>query len=295
MSIVADRNGRDGASKATLAALDGLVGPYRLSDVVTHHKGAIDRSGRAVHGLTNIVQKHRANLTVRVLQLDRLATAYMALARSVDRVEHLMVAAQLRQRLAHGLADNVAPTDQPLAGLIYEFDAIVGTCKHRHEGGGLHKDFAQPPELSSLVLLGVASGKKGFSAKASGFASDGYGDHSPFHYGLGAVILVEIVLTAVFLYVIIGSTDVRAPAGFAGIAIGFTLTMIHLIAIPVSNTSVNPARSTGPAIIQHGWALGQLWVFWLAPLVGAAIAGASYHGIFGAKPPSPEEPLAATA
>ena len=149
--------------------------------------------------------------------------------------------------------------------------------------------------VASLVLLGVASGKAGFSAKASGFASDGYGDHSPFHYGLGAVILVEIVLTAVFLYVIIGSTDVRAPAGFAGIAIGFTLTMIHLIAIPVSNTSVNPARSTGPAIIQHGWALGQLWVFWLAPLVGAAIAGASYHGIFGAKPPSPEEPLAATA
>lgn len=149
--------------------------------------------------------------------------------------------------------------------------------------------------VAALVLLGVASGQAGFSAKASGFAANGYGDHSPFHYNLGAVILVEIVLTAVFLYVIIGATDVRAPAGFAGIAIGFTLTMIHLVSIPVSNTSVNPARSTGPAIIQHGWALGQLWVFWLAPLVGAAIAGATYHAIFGAKPASPEEPLAATA
>src|SRR5205814_1997288 len=120
--------------------------------------------------------------------------------------------------------------------------------------------------------------------------------HSPSHYNLGAVILVEIVLTAIFLYVIIGSTDVRAPAGFAGVAIGFTLVIIHLVSIPVSNTSVNPARSTGPAIMQHGWALGQLWVFWLAPLVGAIIAGISYHFLVGAgeEPTSPAEPLAAT-
>lgn len=155
--------------------------------------------------------------------------------------------------------------------------------------------------VAALVLLGVASGQKGFSAKASGFASNGYGKHSPaadmtHHtgYGLFAVLLAEVVLTAIFLYVIIGVTDVRAPAGFAGIAIGFTLMIIHLVSIPVSNTSVNPARSTGPAIIQHGWALGQLWVFWLAPIVGALIAGASYHLIVGKHPVSPAEPLAAT-
>jgi aquaporin Z len=147
--------------------------------------------------------------------------------------------------------------------------------------------------VASVVLLGVASGQKGFSAKASGFASNGYGDHSPALYSLGAVILIEVVLTAVFLYVIIGATDVRSPAEFAGIAIGLTLVIIHLASIPVSNTSVNPARSTGPAIIQHGWALGQLWVFWLAPIAGAAIAGATYHLIVGDQPVSPAEPLAA--
>lgn len=149
--------------------------------------------------------------------------------------------------------------------------------------------------VAALVLLGVAHGQSGFSAKDSGFAANGYGDHSPSHYNLGAVLLVEIVLTAIFLYVIIGSTDVRAPAGFAGIAIGFTLAIIHLVSIPVSNTSVNPARSTGPAIFQHGWALGQLWLFWLAPLVGAAIAGLSYRFIIGERAGSPEAPLAAEA
>ena len=148
--------------------------------------------------------------------------------------------------------------------------------------------------VASLVLLGVAHGQKGFSAKASGFASNGYGAHSPAGYSLGAVLLVEIVLTAIFLDVIIGATDVRAPAGFAGLAIGFTLMIIHLVAIPVSNTSVNPARSTGPAIIQHGWAAGQLWMFWVAPLIGALIAGASYHFIVGHARTTPEEPLAAT-
>jgi aquaporin Z len=149
--------------------------------------------------------------------------------------------------------------------------------------------------VAALVLLGVAAGQDGFSAKDSGFAANGFGDHSPSHYNLGAVILVEIVLTAIFLYVIIGSTDVRAPAGFAGIAIGFTLIVIHLVSIPVSNTSVNPARSTGPAIIQHGWALGQLWVFFVAPLAGAVIAGASYRFIVGDRMESPAEPLASTA
>jgi aquaporin Z len=146
--------------------------------------------------------------------------------------------------------------------------------------------------VAALVLLGVAKGQKGFSAKASGFASNGYGDHSPSHYNLGACLLVEIVLTAIFLYVIIGSTDVRAPAGFAGVAIGFTLMIIHLVSIPVSNTSVNPARSTGPALMQHGWALGQLWLFWVAPLVGALLAGLSYRFIIGERMESPAAPLA---
>ena len=148
--------------------------------------------------------------------------------------------------------------------------------------------------VAALVLYGVARGQDGFSAKDSGFASNGYRDHSPSGYGLSSVLLVEIVLTAIFLYVIIGSTDVRAPAGFAGLAIGFTLVIIHLVSIPVSNTSVNPARSTGPAIIQHGWALGQLWMFWLAPLIGAAIAGLSYRFIVGERMEPPTEPLAAT-
>ena len=147
--------------------------------------------------------------------------------------------------------------------------------------------------VAALVLLGVADGQTGFSAKESGFASNGYGTHSPANFNLGAVILVEIVLTAIFLYVIIGVTDKRAPAGFAGIAIGFALMLTNLVAIPVSNASLNPARSTGPAIIQHGWALGQLWVFWLAPIVGALIAGATYAMILGEAPQSAAEPAAA--
>ena len=147
--------------------------------------------------------------------------------------------------------------------------------------------------VAALVLLGVADGQTGFSAKASGFASNGFGTHSPANFNLGAVILVEVVLTAIFLYVIIGVTDKRAPAGFAGIAIGFTLMLTNLVAIPVSNASLNPARSTGPAIIQHGWALGQLWVFWLAPIVGALIAGATYAMILGEAPRSAAEPAAA--
>ena len=138
--------------------------------------------------------------------------------------------------------------------------------------------------VAALVVLGVADGRTGFSAKGSGFAANGYGSHSPAGFHLGAVLLVEVVLTAIFLYVIIGVTDRRAPAGFAGIAIGFTLMLANLVAIPVSNASLNPARSTGPAIIQHGWALGQLWVFWLAPVVGALIAGATYALILGEAP-----------
>ena len=134
---------------------------------------------------------------------------------------------------------------------------------------------------AATVLFIVANGKSGFSAKESGFATNGYGDRSPEGYSLLAVLVIEVVLTAVFLYVILGATDTRAPKGFAPIAIGLVLTLIHLASIPVSNTSVNPARSTGPALFAGGDALVQLWAFWAAPLVGAAIAGATYVLLFG--------------
>ncbi|WP_343552575.1 aquaporin Z [Pantoea sp.] len=127
------------------------------------------------------------------------------------------------------------------------------------------------------VLYLIASGKAGFDAAASGFASNGYGEHSPGGFSLNAGMITELVLTAVFLIVIMGATDKRAPAGFAPIAIGLALTLIHLVSIPVTNTSVNPARSTGVAIFQGGWALEQLWMFWLLPIIGAAIGGAIYR------------------
>jgi aquaporin Z len=131
------------------------------------------------------------------------------------------------------------------------------------------------------LLLVVANGKAGFDAKASGFAANGYGDHSPGGYSLLAALVIEVVLTAVFLYVILGATDGRAPVGFAPIPIGLALTLIHLVSIPVTNTSVNPARSTGPALFTDSWALGQLWLFWVAPILGAIIAGATYAIITG--------------
>ena len=127
----------------------------------------------------------------------------------------------------------------------------------------------------AAVLYVIASGKAGFSL-AGGFASNGYGEHSPGGYTLLAAAVAEIVLTFMFLMIILGATDARAPKGFAPIAIGLALTLIHLISIPVTNTSVNPARSTGPAIFVGGWALGQLWLFWIAPIVGAALAGVVY-------------------
>ncbi|VXB96776.1 aquaporin Z [Citricoccus sp. K5] len=130
------------------------------------------------------------------------------------------------------------------------------------------------------VLLAIASGKAGFDAQESGFATNGYGERSPDGYTMLSVLLIEVVLTAVFLYVILGVTDRRAPAGFGPLAIGLSLTLIHLISIPVSNTSVNPARSLGVAWFAGGEALGQVWLFILAPLVGAAIAGLTYHLLF---------------
>jgi aquaporin Z len=130
------------------------------------------------------------------------------------------------------------------------------------------------------ALYVIASGKEGFSL-AGGFASNGYAEHSPDGYSLMACLVAEIILTFMFLVIILGATDRRAPQGFAPIAIGLGLTLIHLIGIPVTNLSVNPARSTGPAVFVGGWAVSQLWLFWVAPIVGAALAGAFYRILAG--------------
>jgi aquaporin Z len=134
--------------------------------------------------------------------------------------------------------------------------------------------------MAAGVLYLIASGSPAFQLSA-GFASNGYGAHSPGGYSLVAALTAEIVLTFMFLFVILGATDSRAPKGFAPLAIGLCLTLIHLIGIPVTNLSVNPARSTGPAVFVGDWALGQLWLFWLAPIVGAALAGVVYPAVAG--------------
>ncbi len=131
--------------------------------------------------------------------------------------------------------------------------------------------------LAAALIAFIASGKPGFDVAASGLASNGFGEHSPGGYSMAAGFVTEVVMTFFFLLVILGATDKRAPAGFAPIAIGLMLTLIHLITIPVTNTSVNPARSTGPALMVGGWAVGQLWLFWVAPLIGAALAGVVYR------------------
>ncbi len=138
--------------------------------------------------------------------------------------------------------------------------------------------------VAAAVLAVIATGKPGFDLVQSGFAANGYGDHSPGKYSFLAALVCELVMTYMFLLVILGATDGRAPAGFAGIPIGFALTLIHLISIPVTNTSVNPARSTGPALFVGGWALQQLWLFWVAPIVGALLAGATYRWLGGTAP-----------
>ncbi|CAL1239013.1 aquaporin Z [Candidatus Methylocalor cossyra] len=130
--------------------------------------------------------------------------------------------------------------------------------------------------LAAAVLYLIASGTADFDPSA-GFAANGYGEHSPGGYALGSALLAELVLTFMFLIIILGATDGRAPVGFAPIAIGLGLTLIHLVGIPVTNLSVNPARSTGPALFAGGWALVQLWAFWLAPIAGAVLAGLSYR------------------
>ncbi|MGZ8274313.1 MAG: aquaporin Z [Burkholderiaceae bacterium] len=126
--------------------------------------------------------------------------------------------------------------------------------------------------VAAAVLYLIATGKAGFDLKG-GFASNGYGEHSPGNYSFGAAAITEVVMTFMFLIIILGTTHKRAPVGFAGLAIGLALVLIHLISIPVTNTSVNPARSTGPALFVGGWAIEQLWLFWVAPIVGAVLAG----------------------
>jgi len=141
--------------------------------------------------------------------------------------------------------------------------------------------------VAAAVLYFIASGKAGFDI-AGGLASNGYGDHSPGKYSLAAGFVTEVVMTFMFLIVILGATHNRAPMGFAGIAIGLALTLIHLVSIPVTNTSVNPARSTGPALMVGGWALQQLWLFWLAPIAGALLAGWLYKAILHDDPNEPD-------
>jgi aquaporin Z len=136
---------------------------------------------------------------------------------------------------------------------------------------------------AAAVLYTIAAGKAGFDL-AGGFASNGFAEHSPGGYSLAACLTAEVVLTLMFLFIILGATDRRAPAGFAPIAIGLGLTLIHLIGIPVTNLSVNPARSTGPAVFVGGWALQQLWLFWIAPIVGAALAGVLYPAVAAEAP-----------
>ncbi|MFW6754338.1 aquaporin Z [Pseudomonas glycinae] len=130
--------------------------------------------------------------------------------------------------------------------------------------------------LAAALIVYIGSGKEGFDV-AAGLASNGYGEHSPGKYSMAAGFVTELVMTAMFVVIILGATDKRAPAGLAPIAIGLALTLIHLISIPVTNTSVNPARSTGPALMVGGWAIAQLWMFWVAPLLGAVVGGVLYR------------------
>ena len=145
--------------------------------------------------------------------------------------------------------------------------------------------------VAAAVLYVIASGRSGFTTD-DGFAANGYGDHSPGGYSLAAALTAEIVMTLIFVLIILGATDRRAAKGMGPLAIGLALTLIHLVSIPVTNTSVNPARSTGPALFVGDWALSQLWLFWLAPLIGAAVAGLAYRFIVG---DTGAEPLAAEA
>src|SRR6188768_452903 len=149
--------------------------------------------------------------------------------------------------------------------------------------------------VGAFALAVIATGKPGFDLAGSGFAANGFGAHSPGGYSLAAGFVAEVVLTFFFLVVILGSTHGRAPVGFAPIAIGLALTLIHLVGIPVTNTSVNPARSTAPALFVGGWAIGQLWLFWLAPLVGAAAAGVAHRWLEASSPVAARATVSAAA
>jgi MIP family channel proteins len=142
--------------------------------------------------------------------------------------------------------------------------------------------------VAGLVLYTIASGKPGFDAAAGGFASNGYGAHSPGGYSMGAAAVCELVMTGFFIFIIMGATHKSAPVGFAGIAIGLALTLIHLISIPVTNTSVNPARSTGVALFQGGWAVQQLWFFWVMPIIGGIIGGLIYRYLWSEQAALPQ-------
>ena len=144
--------------------------------------------------------------------------------------------------------------------------------------------------VAGIVIYVIAKGQEGWTATGN-MAANGFGEHSPGGYSLWAVIITEVVMTGIFMLVILGSTDDRAPKGFAGLSIGLALTLIHLISIPISNTSVNPARSTGVAFFNGDGAPMQLWVFWLAPLIGAAIAGLAYPHLFGAHEELADRPV----
>jgi aquaporin Z len=146
----------------------------------------------------------------------------------------------------------------------------------------------------AAILYVIASGKAGFDAPASGFAANGYDAHSPGAYSLTAALTVELVMTFFFLVVSLGATAKRSPQPLAGLAIGLALTLIHLVSIPVTNTSVNPARSTGPALFVGGWAIRQLWLFWLAPIIGAALAGVAYRFLLAEERKAAEPAMAQT-
>jgi len=185
-----------------------------------------------------------------------------------------------------------AYTFGPISGGHFNPAVSVGLCA----GGRFPKTDLVPyivaqtagAIVASGVLYLIASGAPGFDL-AAGFASNGYAEHSPGKYSLVAALVTEVVMTFMFLLVIHGTTHHRAPVGFAGLAIGLCLTLIHLISIPVTNTSVNPARSTGPALFVGGWALGQLWLFWVAPIAGALLAGATFRALF--EPDEKEPPV----
>ena len=156
---------------------------------------------------------------------------------------------------------------------------LAGKMERRHAPGYIIAQCLGAIAAAGLILLIAKGVDGGYSAAAKGLGSNGFGEHSPLHYGAGSAFLAEVALTFLLVYTVLGSTDSRAPVGFAGVSIGLVLTLIHLVGIPITNTSVNPARSLGPALFTGGWALSQLWVFIVAPLLGGAVAAAVYRTV----------------